>query len=265
MSQYYQEQYYGQPAMDPSHAQPKTSGMAITALVMALVGVVPCCGWVSAPLGALLGLIAIFRIGGNPMLKGRGMAVFAMLLGVVISIGWAIGGVWGWNEFVRPIMQGPKNALIAGHNGDIAAFKAEFVGAGATASDEVAQAFLDELESRYGKFQSSAIDDQGTPPSSQTGQPTIVMPYRFVFENRTVSGYATYEMTDPMSQQLIQKWSEIVIEDSTEGDLIYPPPQSTSGVQIEPGDANDADADGAGDASADEAGEGTPDVPPDQE
>lgn len=248
MSQYQQEQYYGQPSMEAGPTQPKTSAMAITSLVMALIGIVPCCGLITGPVGALLGIISMIRIGSNPMLKGKGLALIGILLGVVFTAAQIGGGWYVYNEFMRPIFEGPRRPLTAASQGDIAKFKSYFVGAGATASDEEAQAFIDELEKRYGKFVSTSFDKSGSaPPAGASRQPRFTMPYVFEFQNATMHGDATYEMTDQMSQQLVQKWSEIVVNDADKGDLTYPPPAAT------PAAAPDAAKDESSDTSSDSA------------
>jgi len=225
MSQYYQEQYYGQPAMDPTQVPPKTSGMAITSLVLSLIGIIPICGILTAPIGVLLGLIAFVLISTNKSLKGRGLAIAAILLGVIFTVAQIAGGVYFYNTFLRDIMEGPHRPLTAASSGDIAGFKSHFVGDGATASDADAQAFITELEARYGKFLTTSLDQASPPPQAQTGQPRFVTPYLFLFENKSRTGSATYEMVDQMTGAFIQKWSSITVHDPDLGDLTYPPMQ----------------------------------------
>lgn len=70
------------PETPPEQPQ-KISGLAIASLVLAIVGVVTCVGIVVlAPIGLILGIIAMVQIGRNPQaLRGMGMAI----AGVVIS------------------------------------------------------------------------------------------------------------------------------------------------------------------------------------
>ena len=67
----------------PPEQPPRTSGLAIASLVLAILGVVTCVGIVVlGPIALILGIIAMVQIGRNPQaLRGMGMAI----AGVVIS------------------------------------------------------------------------------------------------------------------------------------------------------------------------------------
>jgi hypothetical protein len=216
---------YGQ----PQYAEPATtSGLAITALVLSLIGIIPCCGPVTAPLGALLGLIAFFTIGSNPQRKGRGMALAALLIGVILIVLYISAFIWGYNKFAKPLESGPGNALQAGFAGNIPAFKAQFFGSAQAASDAEAQAFVDELRSRYGDFRASFQDDaalRANPPTFQDMmQPVKEHPYRFQFANKTVSATVEYAAQDPQTGEFFWgiRFARIVVHDPDLGDLIYP-------------------------------------------
>ncbi|HCU36854.1 MAG TPA: hypothetical protein DGT21_15825 [Armatimonadetes bacterium] len=59
---------------------PKTSGMAIAALVLALLGC-------TSPIGLILGIIAAVQIGNNPRrLSGSGLATAAIIVGAIFSL-----------------------------------------------------------------------------------------------------------------------------------------------------------------------------------
>lgn len=59
---------------------PKTSGMAIAALVLALLGC-------TAPIGLILGIIAAVQIGNDPRrLSGSGLATAAIIVGAIFSV-----------------------------------------------------------------------------------------------------------------------------------------------------------------------------------
>lgn len=257
MTQYHQEQYYGQPGEDPYQQSPKTSGMAITALVLSLIGFVPCCGILTAPVGVVLGLIGVVRIGGNSMMKGKGLCVAAILLGTILTAAQIGIGYWGWG-WIRPVFEGPKEAMTAASNGDIAGFKNHFLGAGATAPDAQAREFIETLEDRYGTFREVALDDTGGGPQpTQPGAADFNVQYDFVFANETVQGEAVYVIADQQSGQVVRKWESITIFDSERGDLTYPPsaaPQDGNGNG--PSGAEAGAADGAADDDGGNGGNG---------
>lgn len=223
MTQFHQEHYYGQPEMGPDGGEVKTSAMSITSLVLSLVGIIPCCGMLTAPIGAILGIIAFIRCSANPMLKGKGLALAGIVFGVIFTAAQFGGAYWLYIKFGQPIVHGPREAFTAASNGDIAGFKSQFIGAGATASDEEANAFVTEVERRYGKFIICHLQDNAQPPPAGSQQPNITLPYTFQFVNNSVTGEATYEFVDQLTGQLVQKWSKVVIHDPALGDLTYPP------------------------------------------
>lgn len=95
----YGEAAYGQPGMEPE----KTSGMAVTALVLGILGLLASITlvffFVGGPLGLvalILGIIAITKIKPGSGLKGKGMAIAGAItggLGLLVAIGITILGV----------------------------------------------------------------------------------------------------------------------------------------------------------------------------
>ena len=248
MSQFPQPGYYD-PTTQP--AEPATrSGLAVTALVMSLIGIIPCLGLLTAPIGVLLGLIGLVTI--KRPRTGRGMAATAVLLGVVFTAAqvylgkkYVVDPLYGVVSFV---MKGPTDALQAGFAGDTAGFKAAFQGAGATTTDAEAQAFIGELRNRYGEFVSASIpqNQQGGFTQPQPGQTTMAMPYEFRFANKTVSGEAELIFTDPSGKSLVRQLGWVRIIDAEKGDMTFPAsaapaPSSSStpggGATTMPGDA----------------------------
>ncbi|MFO1532459.1 MAG: DUF4190 domain-containing protein [Thermoplasmatota archaeon] len=74
----------GQPAMGgypPGHQ--KTSGMAIAALVLGIVGLCPYIGIIVGLIALILGIVARKNIRQNPSMKGDGLALTGIILGAV--------------------------------------------------------------------------------------------------------------------------------------------------------------------------------------
>jgi hypothetical protein len=200
---------------------PRTSGLAVASLVCSLIF---CCP-ITTILAPVLGLAAIVSIGNNPMRRGKGLALAGIILGIIFTVGQA----WGYfklykvgMEFMQVVMTGPRDALSKGFSGDIAGYKASFIGPGATAPDDQAKAFLDELTKRYGSFQTSALDESSGGPR-QTGQPAVPFPYVLTFSGGTVKAEAEIVFYDEATQTLANKLGYILIEDPDKGNLRYPP------------------------------------------
>ena len=75
-------------------APPKTSGMAIASLILA----VTCIG---APIAIILGIIALVQIAGNPRLRGQGLAIAGVILSVLALLVVPIVAAVSFPVFVR--------------------------------------------------------------------------------------------------------------------------------------------------------------------
>ncbi|MCP3904061.1 MAG: DUF4190 domain-containing protein [Planctomycetes bacterium] len=204
-------------APDQTMQPRKTSGLAITALICSIT-------CVCAPIGALLGLIAFATIGEK---KGKGLAVAAILIGVVLSVvSWM-----GYTGFVKPniidpmvkavtlVTSGPTDAMSAGFAGDAAAFKAEFTGAAATASGEQVTDFIETLRGRYGEYVSMEPAQNQQQPGF--GAQEAPFQYLVTFDTGTVDAEAMIVFADNSGP--IMKFRSITIFDPDEGDVAFPP------------------------------------------
>ncbi len=208
---------FDNPYADAGSYPQSTSKLAIWSLICSLV---VCCPLVTV-LGPLLGLISLGKIGGNPLLKGRGLAVAGILIGLLTTGGWVLLGYRAApvvGTMYTLMETGPQHALSTGFAGDIAGFRASFEGAGATASDAEARAFIDALRSRYGAFASAHRSPTAQPAIGQT---TFVLPYVTIFDGATVTADTEVIMADPKGR-MIMKIGSISIRDADKGDLTYP-------------------------------------------
>lgn len=199
-------------------AEAKTSGLAITSLIFSLICCIP-----TTVLGVLFGIGALVSISGNPAKKGKGIAVAGIVLGLLFSAGQAVfyPRVGSYvKEVILLVQDGPKDALTAGFAGDYDAFRSAFHGDGASASDEEVQAFIDQLQERYGPFVSSHMDEQGTQPAF--GQPVVVFPYVIEFQNQTLDGEAEIVFSDPQRGGFVNKFGFVMIFDPAAGDIEFP-------------------------------------------
>jgi hypothetical protein len=207
-------QFGGQPPMQ----QKRNSGLAVGALICSLVF---CCP-ITTILGVLLGLIAFVSIGNNPMLKGRGLAVVAVLIGVIATAGQGVGGYLYYDLAVKPVMHGPRDMLTAGFNGDLNGMRDELVTPAAAATDEELTAFVTELRDRYGEFVSCAIDEGSQASPTTFGATSMPFPYVFEFKNQTIIGEAELMFSDPNAGGIVMKWASITIFDGQLGDVSLP-------------------------------------------
>lgn len=216
-----------QPYTEAYAESPKTSGLAITALVCSLIF---CCP-LTTILGIILGAIAMVTIGSAPGRKGRGLAITAVLLGVIFTIGQAYFSYKLYDKYARIVTEGPREALELGYAGNIAGFKSQFYGRGATASDAEAQQFINDLRTRYGNFVSSKLDHQAQPAQPKPGQPEIPFPYVLTFQNKPdVNATVIIIMSDQKNILFDPKLMSITVHDSSLGDLEYPPGTGTTGT-----------------------------------
>jgi hypothetical protein len=78
------------PAYSMPMQPPRTSGMAITSLVLGILGCVP---WITGVLAVVFGIFGI-RVTSDPAVRGRGMAIAGLVLGLLSIMGWtSFGGL----------------------------------------------------------------------------------------------------------------------------------------------------------------------------
>lgn len=224
------------PSDQPAFESGKTSGLAISSLICSII----CCLPFTTIPGILLGAVALLSIGKNPALRGRGLAITGIVLGVIFTIGQVLiyPAAWGLIKGSWEAMEaGPRDALTAGFAGDPAAFKAEFHGAAANATDAEVQAFVDELRDRYGAFVGSRLNDQGG-GRPRFGQQKVPFPYLLEFENATVDAETEIVFSDPQQGGFIMKIGYITVFDPDVGDLTFPPSEGgATGGEAQPAPA----------------------------
>ncbi len=251
MSQF-QQNPYGDPQDEMAGQPRKTSGIAITALILSIVGLIPCIGVCTAPFGILLGLISAVMTGSSSAKKGRGLAITAIIIGLL-----AAGVQYGtWTvvqkNFIKPVEDGPKSALLAGFSGDIAGFRAAMHTPASNATDEEITAYIETLRQRYGNLNDVVFDElRGSTSSPQFGATSQVFPYLLQFDSGTVDADAEIVFSDQTTGQAwVMKPSVITIIDPDLGDITFPAGATSGGSS----DADVADDDAAaGDSVTDES------------
>lgn len=141
--------------LPPAERPERTSGLSIASLVLSLT----CC---LSPAGLLLGIVALVLINGSGgKVKGSGMAVAAIVIGLIMSVllGAVVVGANQLNKFVGTAAFGSVGqAMTAIEAGDFNAARGSLTPPGADVSDEGFTAFREAYRAEYGSFQSVPVD-----------------------------------------------------------------------------------------------------------
>jgi len=198
-------------------ARRRTSPWAVASLLCALAMCPPLC-----VIGPVLGVAALWRIRRDAAVKGRGLAVMAIILGTLLTAAWSAGAAWLHVRNFRPVRDGPVAAIERGYAGDIEAFKTRFTAEGTGRPDAEAAAFIDTLRSRYGEFRSSRQDCRAMEdgPAIDPARPRLC--YVFEFERGRVGVEAIFVRFDAAAGRLVLRFESIVVRDPERGDFAYP-------------------------------------------
>ena len=205
------------PAVDTDAIERPRGGTSRWAMFALGTSLAFCCP-VLTIIGPLLAVRALVETRANPGMRGRGMAIAAMWIGVIGCAAWIALLFW-WNANVRNAMiHGPQAALHAGMAGDLAAFREQFVGDGATAGDDRANTFLAAIRDRYGAFQYAAQDQMAAGSTPATGR-EVTIPYVLNFDRGPVKSDVRLLL---FARGLEPRLQAITIKDALRGELTYP-------------------------------------------
>lgn len=195
-------------------------------------------------LGPILSIWALFDIRRFPGKRGTSLAIGALVGGTVLAAGYVFGAFW-WNSNVRqPMLHGPQAALRAAALGELDAFRGEFFGDGASASDQEVQCFVDELRGRYGNFIASEqvkVQPAAADPSTNSMKPQI--PYELRFERRSVPAVAEFILLEQGHRGLVAKFGWLRVQDSELGDIFFPASARVTIAEDPHGDEGNSDGD----------------------
>ena len=207
-------------AEQPPTPVARTSNWAVASLLCSLA----CCP-VATLLGPLLGLRALVQIRANPTtVRGRGIAIAGIVIGLAISLVWIAAAIW-WQFNARlPMLNGPRDALQAGLAGDVARFKAAFVGDDPAGPADEAIAFLNQLSTRYGRLLDSTLSQSPITKPTLSGPAELRITYTLTFDQSQVEAEAAFVTFAPSAAipKPVFKWAWIRVIDPLRGDLVYP-------------------------------------------
>lgn len=221
----------------------RTSGLAITALVLTIVlGWVPCCGAI-AP---LLGIIALIVVIASERMKGIPLAIIAIVIGVGAQAGWIIG--------LQTVAQGwtrsGENLFSAMEAGDWDAVRAVSSSDIDDLSDMQLAAFAAEFATRYGALGApvgaGAQPQAGQFPTDLAGRPVMPIPLEYSTQSGSpVTVVLELQMFDDSGNFIWRAWeweiSGVEVLDPASGDMSLPPAGAASpapaGFPAAPADA----------------------------
>jgi hypothetical protein len=140
----------------PDFTEQRTSVLAIIALVLGILCPIPLLGL----LGAILGIIALFVISGSQgRLKGRGLAIGGIVLGLLGTMVW-VGGtiltITGMQTFSKMFVTPSVKVILDIESGDLNAARAGLAKAtGDRVTDEDLIKFKDAYQAELGNFKKS--------------------------------------------------------------------------------------------------------------
>jgi hypothetical protein len=224
------------------HDEKPMSGMAVTAFVLTLIFCIP----VLPLVGLLLGLGALGRTSADGPMRGRPLAITAVILGLLMTVGQVyatvqivkVAQIFG--DSITSVITGPEESMQAAFDGDNAK-ATSFWWEGDAPSEAETAAFVTAAKARFGDF-AKAFPSEGTEPGAGAGQSEFTIPFTFTFSNGTFDGEVSFvatkqgEMTSGGSFLGIDK---IVIKDPDGADLAW---ASGSDAETEAKPAADAEA-----------------------
>ncbi len=223
---------HGETGAAPAPPAPRTSLWAAASLISSLLLVPPLC--IIAPLLGLAGL-AQTRRGGY---RGRRLALAGIAIGLVTTAAWGGAAAWWHVNVRRPLLDGPREALVAGFGGDTRAFAAAFVAGASGPPAAEAGTFIEEARQRYGAFVSIEQDHAARPtPAGPLDRRRPVIRYRVRFERATLPAEAQFVRARGAGLAMVLKWGYLIVYDAERGDLAYPlSAGAEAGDDAEPGD-----------------------------
>ena len=195
------------------------SKLAVWSLICSLIF---CCPFVTI-FGPILGAIALIKMKSNPR-SGKGMAISGIIIGVittVLSVGALLFAFTAVRQVMNQVTESASEVITASCAKEYDKARESFAVQTNDVTDEALQSFANELQSRYGAFDSitvnwSAEEQQLEPKGQLTPMPVIL-----IFETESVHATVMFEVV-PGGDFVVSKFCCIQIEDAVHGDVIFP-------------------------------------------
>jgi len=207
--------------LDLESSPSERSRLAVASLVCSLI---ICCPLVTI-FGPILGVVAFFKMKREPHLSGKGFAVSGILIGAITTIIWILVSMFLVKVFVNFVEQTravSTQTIQSGYDGCYTCFRENLTPTSALVTDEEIQSFIETLEERYGTFDSAFLNMEEQNQNIQPTQRETPIPIRFVFETTDVTGFIMFEILPSSFYEFGMKIECIKIEDTKNGDIIFP-------------------------------------------
>jgi hypothetical protein len=194
------------------------SWLATAALVCSLI---ICCP-ITTIIGPILGLISLFTLKGR---SGKGFALTAIIVGLISTVIWIAIGVFAEGmatRFLERTGEVTSTTIQAGYDGDYVSFRHGLTRSSTDVSDEEIASFIEELQRRYGTFDSANMNLKAQDQSLKPAPGEVPIPIIFVFETTDVSAEVLFEVIPKGGLEYELKLGCIHIIDAQNGNLIFP-------------------------------------------
>lgn len=175
-------------------------------------------------LGIPLSLFALADIKRHDR-RGRRVAIAALWIALISTL---VTGTfaWWWNANVRTaLLDGPVHALLAGQQGDVAAFLEGMGGSSEPASESEAARFLSSVSRRWGTVQSMRQTPEQ--PDVQAPAGAWWVGYDVLFERGAALGRAKYVLQSPQGTYVLA-FQALVLTAEDGAELRWPPVEEDS-------------------------------------
>lgn len=219
---------------DSFEEPPRTGKLAIASLVC---GLVFCCP-ITSLLAPVLGIAHFVAAAGKPWVRGAGLAIGGILLGLVMSGGWAFVS-WSTYKLFEQTIRLPEEALAALSANDVAGFRSHWSGLpeGSEGDAEIA-AFRQDLDARYGAFASLQFDEATDPPPPAGGR-SFSLPLLMTFTSSDGGSVQVPVVVTFMPSQVALELKLVSFEfiDAERGNLVFPGPEPAAEPEVPDSDA----------------------------
>ena len=195
------------------------SKLAVWSLICSLIF---CCPIVTI-FGPILGAIALIKMKSNPR-SGKGMAISGIIIGVIttaLSVGALLFAFTAAKKIMNQVTESASEVITASYAKEYDKARDSFSEQTNDVTDEALQSFANELQSRYGAFDSITVnwsaEEQLLEPEGQL----TPMPVILIFETEFVHATIMFEVV-PGGDFVVSKFCCIQIEDAVHGNVIFP-------------------------------------------
>ncbi|MFT4592675.1 MAG: hypothetical protein ACI9JK_000372 [Phycisphaerales bacterium] len=195
------------------------SKLAVWSLICSLI---ICCP-IATIFGPILGVIALIKMKSNPR-SGRKMAISGIVIGAittVLSVGALLFAATTAIKFMNQVTESASEVITASYAKEYDKARDSFAEQTNDVTDEALQLFANELQSRYGAFDSITVNWSAEEQLLEPEGLLTPMPVILIFETESVHATIMFEVV-PGEDFVASKFCCIQIEDAVHGNIIFP-------------------------------------------